>query len=293
MKKAVLFNILATIFLSCGNQATMDNIDIQRTILKQFDEGDPIPMLKKYIKEPKEEITKIMLWFQVLIDYPQDGNEKKLEQIRRAVYEVLYTRHLDEIDGGEKILNYERDLPISNVSYTGEQQNIEITQIITTIEKPSMSIFGFSFNVKAAANKLSSKTGIEDKSYYGPSVHMEVEFKINSKHYYEEKENDVLVDFIFTDPQTPKRFDDIVLKPKLQGSNINSDFRWDPSDKIHEATLELPIWSAKKWNDRESRWMDDIFDMFTMMTYLSMAELKEVKIRPYHNSKFNNKGYRL
>lgn len=54
-----------------------------------------------------------------------------------------------------------------------------------------------------AANKLSSKTGIEDKSYYGPSVHMKVEFKINSKHYYEEKENDVLVDFIFTDPQTP------------------------------------------------------------------------------------------
>jgi hypothetical protein len=285
--------ISATDKILLESERPISMIKEKNMLMEEFKSGDPIPSLKSYIEESKSDIDKIMLWFQILAAFERDGDKTKFEQIRRGVYEAVYTSHLDEIEDDGKIFNLEKQMTFSNVLQSGDQKNIEVTNVTMTIEKPSMKLFGINVNLKAFGNTMSNNTGIEDKSYYGPFIKMRVKFKITGKHYYAENENDVKVEFIFGDAQNPARFDNIIFTPKLQGSNINSNLRYDVSDRIHELELDLPVWNYMQWNNRSNQWMEDYFDLLELVTKLSKSNLKEIRLNPYRNPLFDNQGRRI
>lgn len=277
-----------------NSSENMSYADIKKEIRKEFDNGDPVPLLKTYIKEKKSDLRKILLWFQVLFNYPIEGNEDKLEQIRRGVYQVFYKQHLDIKEGDDKILNYKKEIPVSNVQYTGDQTNIEVTKVTMTIEKSTFDLFGLKLNLKPLSQELAkNNSGVPDRTYYGPIIKMDVEFKVKSNHYYDEKENDVYVDFVFADTDSDKRFEDIVVSPTLQGSNINREFRRGTSSKTRSVDLDLPIWTYEQWNNRENRWMDDLFILTELVMSLSESELKEVRLQPTYNPNFDTNGNRI
>jgi len=310
MHRLLLLCVVAILLQSCGSETGSESSPISSSdpvteneeqsydILKEqysgvFENGKPLSLLAELIDKDKNSLNEIVAWYDAYLVYVNNNKASqpdKVEQIRRGIYETVYTKHLDEIEGCDAAFNFTKSLPVDSIKFTGEMKNFEITEAQLIIEK-SCDIVVLGFDLSGVAKDFAAKSGREDKSYYGPTASLKVKFKTTDKYYFDEKKhNDVRVAFVLRLPE--KHSATIPFVWDLEGSNINRKFMFGPSETIREMTFECPLWDYKVWNSRSKNWEEDLPKLIKLGLLLSKMELAEVRVDPFSNSGFDQNGIR-